>query len=77
MVRKNRAYVLVPQDKLDVEQDRRLEEHKSQLKSQIETQLQDEHRQRLDIQKERLAMEYNQELQRNCCSNLPLIIDHK
>ena len=39
------------QDKLDVEQDLRLEEHKAQLKAQIETQLQDEHRQRLDIQK--------------------------
>jgi hypothetical protein len=49
---------------IEVEQDRRLVEHKEQIKSNIEAQLQQEHRQRLDIQKERLSLEYNQELQR-------------
>ena len=39
------------------------EEHKESIKQSIEVQLQDEHRRRLELQKERLALEYNQRLQ--------------
>ena len=51
------------QNQLEHEHDRRLEEHKENLKQSIEGQLQDEHRRRLALQKERMALEYNQRLQ--------------
>ena len=47
------------QNQLEHEHDRRLEEHKATIKQSIEVQLQDEHRRRLALQKERLALEYN------------------
>lgn len=51
------------QNQLEHEHDRRLEEHKDSIKKSIEVQLQDEHRRRLALQKERLSLEYNQRLQ--------------
>ena len=51
------------QNQLEHEHDRRLEDHKDSIKKSIEVQLQDEHRRRLALQKERLSLEYNQRLQ--------------
>ena len=49
---------------LEVEQSRKVEEHRVTVITQLESQLSDEHRNRLSFQRERLEIEFNQALQR-------------
>ena len=51
-------------ESLEVEQSRKVEEHRTAVISQLESQLSDEHRRRLSFQRERLEIQFNQSLQR-------------